>query len=356
MPDEPRVVVAGAGFGGLEAARTLEGRARVTVVNPRDTFTFRPLVHELLSEESKPRDVGRPISEKTDADLVEDRVERVKDGALALESGDVLEFDQLVVAVGAEPHYFGVPGAEDHGLPFWTLADGLEGNRALKRLAADGPPDGRDRVQVTVAGAGLTGLEVATEAAAFLEAYDVPYAVHVPEMREELFPDMDPAFGREVHEGLKRYNVRVLLGTAVEEIHPDRVDVNLGGDEKTLPSDVTFWCTGVKPRVVEPLSMTVDETLRSIDREDTWIVGDCARYPDELGAARLAQVAVQAGERAAENLLDPAQARAFQPSTKGTILSLGPGYAVAQVGDGTVLSGRIPWHVKKQLYKWKLGR
>ncbi len=356
-PHDLDVVIAGAGFGGLKAAELLQGHANVTLVSPDDRFTFKPLTHELVSEESTPRRITRPVEDKLTGEHVVARAVQVKDGHLTTGAGEEVAFDKLIVAIGAEPNYFGVPGAREHALPFWSLRDGLRGNSRLKELLVEGPAHG-DRFHVNVVGAGLTGLEVATEVAAFFERYQAPYQVNVPELREELFPHMEEGFARATEKGLERYHVNVLLGAQVQEIRPDGVDVQLAGDEVVLPSDLTFWCAGIQGRTLDPLSMEVRPTLRSVDDEDVYIVGDCARFRREdydAPVPQLAQTAEQGAEVAVHNILTPHREKRFDPKVKGTILSLGPGYAVAQLRTGHVMSGRLPWHVKKQLYKWHLS-
>jgi NADH:ubiquinone reductase (H+-translocating) len=344
-------VVAGAGFAGMKAAADLAVDHDVVVVAPQPRFTFLPLVHELLSEESVPAEISRPLAELARVTYVQGHAVSVEEKRLVTDKGDRIRFDSLVVALGAKPHYFGVPGAPENAHAIWSLEQALEANVRLKRLLLHPPAAGAYRV--TVVGAGATGLEVATEAAAFFDRYDAPHEVTVLEMRDQLFPLAKPGFRREVEKGLKRFHVKVLFETKVETIGPHAVTVSTKGEAaRELPSDLTLWCAGIRGRSLEPLSMKVDWHLQSLERPDVFIAGDCARFPEPV--AQLAQTAEAQGAVVAHNVRHPSRLRTYTPRLKGTILSLGPGYAVAETGGGKVLAGALPWHIKKQYYKWTL--
>lgn len=348
-----RVVVAGAGFAGMKAAELLTTDHEVVVVAPRPRFTFLPLVHELLSEETVPADIERGLDEIAPATYVQGKAAAVEEKRLVTEDGQRIRFDALVVAIGAEPHFFGVPGAREHALPLWSLHQALAVNVRLKRLLLMPPTAGSYRI--TVVGAGATGLEVATEAAAFFDRYDAPHEVRVLEMRPQIFPESRARFRREVRKGLKRLGVQLMTQTVVKEVTADGPRVAMGEDEqRVLASDATIWCAGIRGRMVRPLSMKVDWTLRSVDHDAVWIAGDCARFPEPV--AQLAQTAEAQGEVVAYNVRHPDQPKTYEPKVKGTILSLGPGYAVAETGTGNVMAGKLPWHLKKQYYKWTLRR
>lgn len=348
-----RVVIAGSGFAGMKAAELLADDHEVVVVAPRPRFTFLPLVHELVSEETVPADIDRALGDIAPATYVEGRAVAVEDKRLVTDSGDRVRFDALVVAVGAEPHFFGVPGAEEHTLPVWGLRQALAVNVRLKQLLLSPPESGVYRV--TVVGAGATGLEVATEAAAFFDRYDAPHEVTVLEMRPDIFPQSRDRFRKEVRKGLDRMGVDLVTQTVVKEVTSEGPRVSTrGGQERLLRSDATLWCAGIRGRMVRPLSMKVDWTLKSVDHDAVWIAGDCARFPEPV--AQLAQTAEAQGEVVAQNVRDPSEPVLYEPKVKGTILSLGPGYAVAETAAGNVMAGKLPWHVKKQYYKWTLRR
>lgn len=353
MADAPRVVVAGAGFAGVRVAKALEGDVDVTLVAPTQKFVYLPLVHEVLSENVVPGEVSRDLGEVLPrTSLVYGRADAVEGNELVLHDGERLPFDVFVMAVGAEPNDFGIPGVAEHTLPFYSVGDALRANATLKHLAA-GEPD--RPLRVTVVGASFTGVEVGGEVAELLDKLDVDRRVLLLDAMDGIFPNQSEAFRAGVHEGLKRHDLELRLGQRIVEARDDGVLVSAGDGEPThVPSDVTFWCAGVRPRAVDGADPSVRPTLQSASRDDVFVVGDAANFPPERDVPKLAQTAEDQARLAAHNILNPDQMRTYDPRVRGLIVSIGHHYAVAELQSGAVFTGRVPWHVKRQLYKAKI--
>ncbi|HLE95837.1 MAG TPA: FAD-dependent oxidoreductase [Candidatus Thermoplasmatota archaeon] len=353
----PRVVVAGAGFAGLRVAQALQKDARVTVVAP-DDFVFLPLLHEVLVESVVPPDITVRLEDAVPrAEVVRDRATSVEGRELVTASGRRLPFDALVVAVGAEPNDFGVPGVRENALPFASVRDALRASGRLRTAAADAP--GR-AVRVVVAGAGFTGVEVAGEAAALLDRLGVAREVTLLDALPDVFPRQGAAFRREIRAALERLRLRLRTSTRIVEALPDGVRVQppaKGGSApaaETVPADVVFWCAGVRPRTVAGVHPLVRPTLQSVARDDVYVCGDGASFPKEMQVPLLAQTAEQQAPLVAWNVLHPEAPKEYVPKVKGLIVSVGPRYAVAEMAGGNVVAGEVPWHVKRQLYKAKI--
>jgi NADH dehydrogenase FAD-containing subunit len=353
MAERLRVVVAGAGFAGLNVAKELEDDCDVTLIAPTDRFVFVPLIHEVASDKLLPGDVTRRLADvlpKTR--LVHGRAAKVDGKHLVAASGDRYVFDVLVVAVGSEPNDFGVKGVREHALTFNNLGDALRANGTLKSAA--GTVQGRP-LRVTVVGAGFTGVEVSGEAAELLDKLGVARQVTLLDALPDIFPRQSPEFRRKIREGLDRRGLELRTGQKIVEVRPDGVVVSSGENTGLVPSDVTFWCAGVKPRTVEGVDPNVRMTLQSVARDDVYVVGDTARFPREKGVPQLGQTAEDQAKVVAWNVLYPEKKREYEPRVKGVIVSVGHDYAVAEISGGPVLAGRIPWHVKRQLYKAKIA-
>lgn len=366
-----RVVIAGAGFAGLNVAKDLESDCDVTLVAPTDQFVYLPLIHEVASDNVLPRDVVRRLGEVLpETRLVHGRAARVEGKTLVTAAGERIPFDTLVVAVGAEPNDFGVKGVRENALTFYSIGDALRANGTVRNAAAQvgtsarvGPrrsgegiesSSGR-AVRITVVGAGFTGVEVAGEVKELLEKLDVPHEILLLDALPDIFPRQSAEFRRKIREGLAERRLEVRTGQKIIEVRPDAVVVAGEPEPTVIPSDVTFWCAGVKPRALEGVDSNVRRTLQSAARDDVFVLGDAARFPREMGVPALAQTAEDQAKLVAWNILYPERLREYEPHVKGVIVSIGHHLAVAELAGGIVLAGQIPWHVKRMLYKAKIA-
>lgn len=350
-----RVVVAGSGFAGLGVARHLQDECDVTIVSPSGRFVYLPLIHEIVGETVDAPEVTRALADVLPkCAIVVDKVASVYDKEIVTARSERIPFDVLVVAVGAEPNDFGVKGVKEHAITFTSAGDALRANAALKIASADAA-DAFRPARVLVVGAGYTGVEVAAEAAALLDRLGSEREVLVLDALPEIFPRQSPEFRDGVREGLDRLGITLRTSQRIVEVRADGAIVQ-GKDGRTSlePADAIFWCAGAKPRQVPGVDPNVRPTLQSVARDDVYVLGDAARFPKEWGVPQLAQTAEQQAEIAAHNILHPERPRPYEPSIRGVIVSVGPGYAVAELTKGPVLTGKVPWTVKRNLYKAKI--
>lgn len=348
-----RVVVLGAGFGGLNVAKELEDDCDVTLIAPTDRFVYVPLIHEVVSDHVTPVDVTRKLSDVVPhVKLVHGRAQKVEGNEVVTAAGERYAFDKLVVAVGSEPNDFGVKGVKENALTFSNVGDALRANGTLKALAAEAPHNGRGAVRVLIVGAGFTGVEVAGECAELLDTMGVEREITLLDAMPDIFPRQSAGFRAKIREGLDTYKIKLRTQQKITEVHKDGVTV--AGTEN-VPADVVFWCAGVKPRSLEGVDPNVRPTLQSVARDDVFVVGDAARFPREMGVPQLAQTAEEQAKVVAWNILYRDRPRYYAPDVRGIIVSIGHDYAVAELKGGLILAGQIPWHVKRQLYKAKIA-
>ncbi|MFC7330896.1 NAD(P)/FAD-dependent oxidoreductase [Marinactinospora rubrisoli] len=276
------VVVVGAGYAGLTAARRLArargtGELRVTVVNADDRFVERIRLHQLAAGQSLP---GRPLADMlrgTGADLVVARVTGIDAGAGTVrvaEGGRLRDigYDTLVYAPGSGPYFGSVPGAAEHA---HTLAE-LTGAEAFRTRAL--PDLVRARGTVLLVGGGLTGIEAAAE-----------LAETRPELRVELVTrdtvgaGLSPRGRRHVRRVLDRLGVRVRERCDVTEVRPDGLVL---GDGTVLRAGAVVWNAGYQvPDLARRAGIAVDAngrvlvdgTQRSVSHPDVYAVGDAAK-------------------------------------------------------------------------------
>ena len=385
----PHVVVLGAGFGGLTAARTLAAApVDVTVVDRNNFHTFLPLLYQVATAGLNAADVAHSVravfqkSDNVDAHL--GTVTGVDwDGKrLLLADDDPMGFDHLVVACGSSTNFFGTPGAAEHAFPLYTLTDAVRlRNRVLEQFeAADRDPSVIDEGALTfvVVGGGPTGVELS---GAMAELFDkvlrkdfrhlrVDRArVVLVEMADSLLTPFQRRSRRHAIDALRRRGVDVRLATRVESVASGHVVLE-GGEQ--VPTRTLIWAAGVKANPLTGLldvelgpagRIVVAEDLSIPGRPGGWAIGDVAHIVPALGEyegrtlPQLAPVAMQSGEQVARNI---AHAVAGEPTErfryrdKGTMATIGRRAAVTELPHLPPLVGSVAWVGWLFLHLWML--
>ena len=362
MTEHTSVVVIGGGYAGVMAANRLTRRddVAVTLINPRPTFVERIRLHQLVTG-SHPAVVDYREVLADGIRLVVDSVTRIDTSqrSLALASGDTLDYDYLVYAVGSGSAAPTVPGAAEFAHPIASLEQAQQLRPVLDAKAATAP--------ITVVGAGPSGIETAAELA---ESGRVVTLVS----GDVLGPYLHPRGRRAVAERLTHLGVTVLEGpdATVTAVGPDAVEL---ADGRTLPSAVTIWTAGFGVPDLAARSglatdavgrLVTDETLTSVDDPRIVAAGDSAA-PSELPYRMSCQAAVQLGPQAAETVLSRIAGERPAPVRVGFVgqcLSLGRRAGLFQVAakDDTAtrsyLGGRPGAMLKELICKgtvWQLG-
>lgn len=371
MDDRPHVVILGAGFGGLWAARRLGGApVDVTLLDRNNFHTFYPLLYQVGAAELEPTEIAKPVrgilrgrrnvrflmAEARDVDPVERRV-RTNRGELA--------YDHLILATGSASHFLGIEGAQAHAFPLRTLEEGLAlRNHILGRFEKaahlEDSEARRRALCFVVVGGGATGVEFA---GALIELLRGPMAKDLPELAEEmsivlveamgrLLPEMTEPLGEYAVARLREMGVDVRLESPVERVEPE--GVRLAGGE-TLAAETVVWTAGVRgdpdaERWSLPLGkggrVRVRPTLEVEGLLDVWAVGDLAYLErDGRPLPMVAPVATQQGERAADNILlrlAGSEPEPFEYRDRGMLATVGRNKGVADV-FGRRFTGFVAW-------------
>ena len=360
----PRVVVVGAGFGGLSAVRHLRGApVDVTLVDRHNYHLFTPLLYQVASSLLEPSEIAHPVRAIVRGwDNVSFRM-----GALTgvdLEARRVattagaLEYDWLIVAAGSVNNFFGNAGVEANAYPLKELDDALAlRNHVLEcfesAAVSDDPAERRRLQTIAVAGAGPTGVECS---GAFAElghlvlrrdfrgsAMDA-VAIELLEAAPAMLGTFAASLQRAARRTLERKGVTVRLHTGVR-------DLEAGGavvleDGARVEAATLIWTAGVRAAPVaemlgvEPVHggrVAVDEWMRLPGHPEVYAVGDVAAVQGGGGPhPMLAPVAMQQGEHVARQIAAQASGRPgpgpFRYFDKGTMATIGRNAAIAQVG------------------------
>ena len=370
----PHVVIVGAGFGGLAAARVLrKERVSVTVVDRHNYHTFLPLLYQVATAGLEPQDIAHPVrsilSRQRNARF---RLGEVVGGNLSermieLASGEKLHYDFLILACGSKTETFGLAGAEEHAFGLHSLDEARAFRngmlRALERADWERDPVERGRLLTfVVVGGGPTGVEIAG-ALAELRKHVVPrdYAgIDPKEMRvillegaDALLRGMPEALRAKALRSARELEIDVRLNALVERIREDRV---LLADGSELPTRSVLWAAGVRGASVgEKLGLSrgrsarisVAHTLQVPGHPHVFAIGDLALVEEAEGIPQMAPVAKQQGRSAARNILRLLADQAPQPfrhRKTGQLATIGRSRAVAEI-LGLRFSGHLAWWV-----------
>jgi NADH:quinone reductase (non-electrogenic) len=368
----PRVVIAGAGFGGLTCARALRhAPVDVLLLDRRNYHLFTPLLYQVASALLDPGEIARPIRELIrPLENVEFRQAEVTgadlDGGVLQTDHGPVPYDYLVLATGSQSDYFGNRSLAQHAFGLKELDDGLTlRNRVLARFEASRwitDPD-RRRVLLTfaVVGAGPTGVELAgalSELIRLVLRKDFR-DLDLGEVRVLLLEAADSllaAFTRPLQEAarrsLEKKGVELLFGAKVEEVTAESVRL-AGGRE--IPVGTVIWTAGVRASEVgsaigvelgRQARVKVEPTLQLPGHPAVFVIGDLAGATDGgRPLPMLIPVAMQEGRRVAATIAGMTAnggAREFRYKDPGIMATIGRNSAVAELGR-VHLSGFLGW-------------
>lgn len=356
----PRVVIVGAGFAGLYAARSLRSaRVDVIVIDRRNHHVFQPFLYQVATAALNPSDIAAPIrrilrrqknasvilGEATSVDLAQKR--------LILSDGDV-PYDYLIVASGATTHYFGHPDWVPYAPGLKDIEDALEIRRKIF-FAFEAAEKETDPVKQShwltfvVVGGGPTGVELAgalaeisrhTLAKDFRNIDPASARILLIEAADRLLGQFDQRLSLRARQSLEKLGVEVLTGTTVQTISAGSVTTATG----VIESETVIWAAGVRASGLgATLQTPVDRSGRVQVSEDlslpgypeVFVIGDLAHLTSNGDPVPgVAPAAIQMGIHAARNLvasLDARQRSPFRYRDKGMLAAIGRASAVASL-------------------------
>jgi NADH dehydrogenase len=385
-----RVVIVGAGFGGLNAAQTLASAAvKITLVDQKNYHTFQPLLYQVATAGLSPGEIAAPIrsilrhhrnvevlmAEITGFDL-ERRMVQTADQEIA--------YDSLIVAAGASHAYFGHDEWEPFAPGLKTIEDALEIRRRIllafelaERRASAGENGGP--LNFAVVGAGPTGVELAGTLAEICHhalSHDFrsidPRSTHIHliEGGPHVLPAYPQDLSRSAEEQLRRLGVEVLTSTMVTGIEPGIIHM---GDRR-MNASVILWAAGVAASPLgKKLGAPVDRAGRVQVQPDlslpghpeVFVIGDLAALKDASGELLpgVAPVAILEGRyvgklikheiAVAGTSAKAAPRKPFHYYDKGSLATIGRAAAVAEFGK-VHISGFIAWLAWLFIHIWFL--
>ena len=381
-----RIVVVGAGFGGLEAVADLDRMFRrdrdveILLLSDQNYLLFTPLLPQIASSYTDPRHIvqavreirgGRKFRFRREAVRAVDALRR----RVIVDSG-AIDYDALILAPGSRTEFFNTPGARENSWDYKSLQQAVELRERIIDLCehADHTADSaarRSMLTFVVVGGGYTGVELVTEMRDFLFGYAAKKyrGIDASEIRLivlEAAPDVLRGIGPKLADHARRRlhvsGIEVRTSTRVTRVLENAVEIN--GNEK-VAADTVIWTAGVRAsELIESLPGPHDRIGRAVvnaqlqlqDHPEVFVVGDSAAAVNAQEAARVAPVAIEQGRIAARNVghlwrAEPLEK--YEYASKGMLVSLGMNYAVVKIG-GIQVSGYFAWLFWNAVHLYKL--
>ncbi|PTB96723.1 FAD-dependent oxidoreductase [Marivirga lumbricoides] len=372
--DNPRIVIIGGGFAGIQMAKMLDKKPVQVVLFDRHNYhTFQPLLYQVATAGLEPDAIAGPLRKIIEKSRnVHFRMAMVNEintyeNTVYTEKGN-LQYDYLVIAAGSKTNYFGnyenlkkafplkqVPQALDlrsHILQNFEQAVLTSDEEQLNKL-----------LNIVIVGGGPTGVELAGaigELKKHVMPHDYPELdlskmnIYLAEGLDRLLAGMSEFADKKAQQYLKKFDVQVKLGSMVTEFDGETVTFKNG---EKLTSSTLIWAAGVRGNLIKGMPETsieksmyiVDEFNKVINTENIYAVGDNAFMKSDKrpkGYPMLAPVAMQQGENLANNILRKINNKKLKPfkyTNRGTMATIGRNRAIAELPNKIRFGGFFAW-------------
>ena len=373
MPVRPHVVIVGSGFGGLNAAKRLAGGpVDITVVDRDNYHGFWPLLYQVATAGLGSDDIARPIravySPHQNIDVRVGTVTGIdlEGRRVCVDGTDHLSYDYLILAAGSSTTDFGIPGVAEHCFPLKTLPDAVRLRNHILATFEHADAHVRDidaDATIILIGGGPTGVEmagalaelIARNLASDFRNLDLTRArIVLVEMTDHLLPGFSEESQKLALTTLQTRGIEVRLNTRLEKVTHSGVTLS---DGTSIEAATVVWTAGVRANPLADLvpgpkgrggTIPVGPDLSMPDHPEVYVIGDMADAKGQRGdqLPQLAQVAIQGGKRAADNILrrlDGKPPRRFRYHNHGIMATIGRRQAVAEVPPGITFGGTLGW-------------
>lgn len=367
-----RVVIIGAGFGGLSAAKALGGKpVEVTLVDRANHYLFQPLLYQVATAGLSPANIAQPIRsilrKHRNIEVLMADVTAIDWAQKQITAGErQIPYDHLIVATGARHSYFGHPEWEQFAPGLKTLDDALDIRRRLlisfeKAEATTDPVEREHLLTFVVVGAGPTGVEMAgaiseiarqTMLSDFRNIDPAETRVLLLDAADRVLPTFDPKLSAQAEDQLKHLKVDVRLKVSVQGVSAEGVTTANG----MIFARTVIWAAGNSASpLVKQLPGTCDRAgriqvtpeLNLPDHPEIYVIGDTSHCTGKDGKPLpgVSPVAMQQGKCAVKNILARIKGespQAFNYWDRGSMATIGRNRAVADA-HFIKFSGWLAW-------------
>jgi len=397
MSQKIRIVVLGGGYGGVHATKHIYKKYKknknveITLIDKNPYHTLMTELHEVAGARVDPESVQvsfRKIFGGKRVRVVTDTIKRVDfEGKKLYSEVDEFEYDYLVMGVGGEPEFFDIPGVQENSFSLWSLEDALRIREHIDSMfleaSKEADPEIRKKhLTFAVAGAGFTGIEMAGEILERKKTLCLYHGLDESEVRVviieamgNILPILSDKLKKKAQKYLEKKGAEIMLSSPIvgaeegvitiegdKEIHANTFIWTCGiqGAAFTAKVDLTKGksskseCSYASPEGVHGMRgchfeeeeryivgergrILVDDTMRSVDHDNVYLVGDCVWFVEnEKVLPQIVETALQTAEVAAENLCKDIEGEKektpFKSNYHGFMVSIGSKYAVSNAG------------------------
>lgn len=363
---KPRVVILGAGFGGLTAARDLAKYAEVTLVDRHNFQTFLPLLYQVSTAGLAADHVAYPVRGAIRDTGIKFRMGSPisinhRENSVKLDSSEVLEYDHLIIAIGSATNNFGIKGVAEFSYGMKSVHEALTIRASVMRHFEDLCRfEDNSRLAISVVGGGPTGVEMAGAMAELKRGpltSDFKKAaenidIYLIEAGPRLLPTFSPSLSQRTERDLEKLGVQVICNVAVKEINESKI---IFSDGNSIESAITIWAAGVmgEPTIkklslpIEGNRVAVEATLQVKNYPHIWAIGDISGVKNKSGKflPMVAPVAIQQGKFVAKQIAALKKGRSlkqFSYLDKGSMATIGRHKAIVEV-KGIKIGGAVAW-------------
>ena len=387
MSNKTKILVLGAGYGGVHSAKKLAKKYRkndnveITLIDKNTFHTLMTELHEVaggrVHKESVQVDLTK-IFARTKVNLVTDYIEKVDtDKKVVKTTHGSYEYNYLVVGTGSEPAFFGVPGVKENGFTLWSFEDALEIRAHIQKMFEKASKERNAKARkkmltFAVAGSGFTGIEMAGELIEWKTKLAKEYNVDESEVRLLVVEAMGTILNmldRQQADKAEKYmikkGVEVLKNSPIVEVTEDKIILKDGTEIET---NTLIWTCGIQANeevkeygleTARAGRLQTNEYMQAIGKKDVFVVGDLTYFEEEpgKGTPQIVEAAEQTANTAVSNIvasIENKEMTKFKSNYHGFMVSIGGKYGVANLA-GIKLSGFLALFMKHMVnlyYLW----
>jgi len=375
---EQHIVIIGAGFGGLQAAKELtkhKNKVRITLIDRHNYHLFQPLLYQVATGQLSPEDIAYPIRSifagKKNVTVLKALVQSVDlDKQSVILCDFALSYDYLIIGCGVQPDYFGHDKWAKFAPGLKTLQDALYMRmRILNAFEYAERKQSPHTPNIVIIGAGPTGVELSGALAElskivlkndFRRIHPDRTHIYLIEASPHILPGFSPKLVWAAEKALNGLGVTVLLNTMVTQISENNVEIQKGNQKESIPTQTVLWAAGVKAANTTSFLQNAEQVKKdkknriivnehlSIDgHNNVFVIGDLAylAMADDKPLPGIAPVAMQQGRYIARRIIAGLKGKTVPPfryRNKGQLAVIGRNKAIADFGFMEV-KGSLAW-------------